>query len=171
MSERDLVLLAQKGDIKSFCVLYDSYKKKLYNYAYYKLGNQSDAEDVVQNCVLTAFEKIHKLKKPEAFQAWIFKILYYGCMTAIKAQIKQRETADIDDYQNILSYDNDSVIESEELKEALDILKEEEKNIVLLSVIGGLKSKEIAKITGLSAGNVRQKLSRSLAKMKKYLTD
>ena len=92
-------------------------------------------------------------------------------MTAIKAQIKQRETADIDDYQNILSYDNDSVIESEELKEALDILKEEEKNIVLLSVIGGLKSKEIAKITGLSAGNVRQKLSRSLAKMKKYLTD
>ena len=46
---------------------------------------------------------------------------------------------------------------------------EDEKNIVLLSVVAGLQSKEIAKISGYSAGNVRQKLSRSLAKMKRYL--
>ena len=67
MNEKELVIKAKKGDINAFCLLYDMYKKKLYNYAYYKLGNSADAEDVVQDCVLTAFEQIHKLKNPEAF--------------------------------------------------------------------------------------------------------
>lgn len=170
MNETDLVLKAKKGDVKAFCLLYDMYKKKLYNYAYYKLGNSSDAEDVVQDCVLTAFEQIHKLKKPEAFSAWIFKTLYYGCCSNINNQISRRNTEDIDEYKNTLSYDSSSDFEREELKEALSILKDEEKNIVLLSVIAGCNSKEISRITGYSAGNVRQKLSRSLAKMKKYLS-
>lgn len=55
MNEKELVIKAKKGDINAFCLLYDMYKKKLYNYAYYKLGNSADAEDVVQDCVLTAF--------------------------------------------------------------------------------------------------------------------
>lgn len=170
MNEKELVINAKNGDVKSFCILYDTYKKKLYNYAYYKLGNASDAEDAVQDCVLSAYEQIHKLKKAEAFSSWIFRILYCSCSAGIRVQISQRETDDIDNYRGIPSFDNDADIERTELKEALAILKEDERSIVLLSVVAGLSSKEISKITGLSAGNVRQKLSRSLTKMKNYLS-
>lgn len=169
MSEQELVLLAKQGDIKAFCAVYDKYKNKLYSYAYYKLGNPQDAEDAVQDCALTAFEEISKLKKPEAFCSWIFRIIFCCCAAAIKRQIRQRNTENIEDYKNIPSFDDDSTILREDLKKALAKLSDDEKNIVLLSVIAGLKSKEIAKITGLSAGNIRQKLSRSLAKMKKEL--
>ena len=169
MNEKELVLMAKDGNVKAFCVLYDRYKKKLYNYAYYKLGNAEDAQDVVQDCVMTAFESMHRLKKNDAFQPWIFRILYCGCTAMIKEQIKKRNIDDIEDYRNISSLDNELTIEREELKAALGILSEDEKNIVLLSVVAGLQSKEIAKISGYSAGNVRQKLSRSLAKMKRYL--
>lgn len=170
MEEKELVLKAKGGDIKSFCVLYDNYKRKMYNYAYFKLGNSEDAEDIVQDSILTAFEQINKLKKPEAFSSWLFKILYYGCMSAVKEQIKRRNTDDIENYKNKLSFDNDIAFEREELKQALSILNEDERNIVLLSVVVGLNSKEIAKITGFTSGNVRQKLSRSLAKMRCYLS-
>ena len=44
-----------------------------------------------------------------------------------------------------------------------------DQNIILLSVVVGLKSKEVARITGLTAVNVRQRRSRSLAKMKRHL--
>lgn len=169
MNEKELVIKAKKGDIDSFCILYDKYKRKLYNYAYYRLGNSEDAEDTVQNCVLTAYEQLKNLKKPESFSSWIFKILYYGCIDSVQGQIKQRNTVDIEDYKNTLFYDA-SYIEREELKQALNILNDDEKNIVLLSVIVGLSSKEVAKITGFTAGNVRQKLSRSLAKMKRFLS-
>lgn len=56
-----------------------------------------------------------------------------------------------------------------ELKEALAQLKDDEKEIVLLSVVAGLSSKEIARVTDLTSGSVRSKLSRSLAKMRAYL--
>lgn len=170
MNEKDLVIKAKNGDIDAFCVLYDRYKRKLFNYAYYKLGNREDAEDVVQDCVLTAFEQIKNLKKAESFSSWIFAILYHGCMSAIKEQIKQRNNSDIEQYKNTLSYENDIDFEREELKQALSILSEVDKNVVLLSVVVGLNSKEVAKITGLTAVNVRQKLSRSLSKMKRYLS-
>lgn len=170
MNEKELVIRAKKGNVDAFCTLYDTYKRKLFNYAYYRLGNSEDAEDVVQDCMLTAFEQINNLKKPEAFSSWLYTILYHGCMSAIKEQIKQRNNTNIDDYQNTLTYDNTADIEREELKQALSILGEDERNIVLLSVVVGLNSKEIAKITGFTSGNVRQKLSRSLSKMKRYLS-
>lgn len=170
MSEKELVLKAKNGDVDAFCLLYKNYKNKLYSYAYYKLGNSADAEDAVQNCALSAFEQIDKLKKADAFSSWLFRILYCSCTALIKEQIKQRNTDDIEGYINIASLDNEKIVLQEELKQALGILREDERNIVLLSVIAGLQSKEIAKITGLSAGNVRTKLSRSLAKMKKYLS-
>ena len=55
------------------------------------------------------------------------------------------------------------------LQDALDSISEEERNMVLLSVIGGLNSSEIAEITGLTAGSVRSSLSRSFKKMRGYL--
>lgn len=169
MNEKELVLKAKNGDADAFCILYGKYKGRLYSYAFYKLGNTADAQDAVQNCVLSAFEQIGKLKNPEAFSSWIFRILYCSCTSAIKEQIRQRNTDDIENYKNISSFDNDKSILQEELKQALNILSDEERNIVLLSVAAGFKSKEIAAITGLTAVNVRTKLSRSLAKMKKYL--
>lgn len=170
MSEKKLVVKAKNGSVDAFCLLYGKYKNKLYSYAFYKLGNSSDAEDAVQNCMLSAFERMDKLKKTEAFSAWIFRILYCSCSALIKEQIRQRNTDNLDNYTNIASSDNDKFILQEELRQALKILSDEERNIVLLSAVAGFKSKEIAQITGLSAGNVRTKLSRSLKKMKEYLS-
>ena len=59
---------------------------------------------------------------------------------------------------------------SKELSEALDILSDDEREIVILSVVAGLSSKEISDLTGLTAGSVRSKLSRSLTKMREFLS-
>lgn len=168
MEEKELVKRAKQGDVNAFCFLYDQYKSKLFNYAFYRLGNSFDAEDVVQDTVLTAYEQIHKLKKEDAFSSWIFKILYYGCIDYAKNQIKRKDEDNIDDYENVILCKDSNKIDCLELQQALNILKEDEKNVVLLSVVSGFNSKEIAKITGFSSANVRQKLKRSLAKMKKY---
>lgn len=56
-----------------------------------------------------------------------------------------------------------------EVMQALEYLNDDEKNIVILSVFGGLKSREIAEIMNMTAGSVRSKLSRSLTKMRTFL--
>lgn len=169
MSEKELVVKAKAGDAKAFTALYVVYKQKLYSYAFYRLGNAADAEDAVQDCVLSAFEQIDKLKKAEAFSLWIFRILYCCCTSLMKEQIRQRNTDNIDDYANIFAVTYDETNEQTELKQALKVLNDEEREIVLLSVVAGFKSREIAKISGLTAGSVRSKLSRSLAKLKNEL--
>lgn len=170
MSEKELIIKAKNGDINAFTILYSRYQKKLYSYAFYRLGNQADAEDAVSDCVLSAFEQIDKLKNAEAFSSWIFRILYCCCTTAIKKQINQRHTDNIDDYENMFCITYDETDEQLELKKALAQLSDEEREIVLLSVVAGFKSREIAKINGMTAGSVRSKLSRSLAKMKNCLS-
>ena len=87
----------------------------------------------------------------------------------MKEQIRQRDTDNIDDYENVFSVSYDQTNEQTELKQALKVLNDEEREIVLLSVVAGFKSKEIARISGLTAGSVRSKLSRSLAKLKNEL--
>lgn len=164
MDEIKLIKLAKKGDKDAFSELFLIYKDKLYRYAYFKVG-EDDAYDAVMDCVTQAWENIYTLKGEKAFLSWIFRILYRSCSAYIREQIKRKESGNIDEL-NIASYTD---FKSVELKEALEILSPEEKDIVLLSAEAGLNSKEIGKLLGLRATTVRSKLSRGLAKMREFL--
>jgi RNA polymerase sigma-70 factor (ECF subfamily) len=167
--EAYLVDKAVQGDKNAFCDLYNLYKNRLYRYAYYRLQNPYDAEDAVSDCVLSAYKNISTLKKKDAFSSWIFKILYCSCNAIIKKQIESRNADNIDDFNEKLSVDVETVTQKSELLEALAILKDDEREIVLLSTVAGFNSSEIAKICDMASGSVRSKLSRSLKKMRNFL--
>ncbi|MCR5207765.1 MAG: RNA polymerase sigma factor [Eubacterium sp.] len=171
MDERQLIISAKQGDKDSFCELYSIYKDRLYRYALYRLGNPEDAEDAVSDCVLSAFKQIGNLKKPEAFSSWLFTILRASCVTYIVRQSLQNKTEDIDGMKDAAGSDMESTIRKTELQQALDILRDDEREIVLMSVVLGLNSKEIAKAVDMTSGAVRSKLSRSLKKMREFLGD
>lgn len=165
VNKKELVLKAKNGDIDAFCSLYSEIKMKLYHYAYYKLGNSHDAEDAVSDCVVSAFEQISNLRKPEYFNSWIFKILSNKCSYYIKHQIFQRENENLDDMKTLQVEDE----YHSEVYEALEKLNSGERELVLLSVVAGFNSKEIANVMGITPGGVRSKLSRSLKKMREFL--
>ena len=171
--ESDYIKKAKAGDKEAFCLVYDLYKDRLYRYALYRLGSEQDAEDAVSECVLSAWKQIGGLRSPEAFPGWIFRILSACCGRIIKKQIAEREK--IDGLKETAGSgtagmtDGPAPADSLALREALDSLTQEERDIVLLSVVAGLKSNEISQISGLAAGSVRSSLSRSLKKMRGYL--
>ena len=124
----------------------------------------------MQDCALSAFIQIGSLKKAEAFSAWIFRILYCACNAKIKQKMLVRKNSNIDDLQDKLFDDSaEKAVLKTELQNALDMLKDDEKEIVLLSVVAGFSSKEIGKIVDMTSGAVRSKLSRSLKKMRSFL--
>ncbi len=177
MQELELITKAVSGDQKAFRRIYDLYKDRLFRYAFYRLGNRQDAEDAVSECVLSMWKQLGTLRKPEAFAAWTFRILAACCAKMIKKQIDDRNTISLDDYRadavaSEAAGGGSAPVDAEtalSLQEALDCLSEEERNIVLLSVVGGLKSSEIAENTGMAPGSVRSSLSRSLKKVRGYL--
>ena len=70
--------------MEQFLELYETVYKDLYRLAYYYLGNSQDAEDVVGETVLKAYEKFATLRKKESFKSWIFKILVNQCMAFLR---------------------------------------------------------------------------------------
>lgn len=178
--EREWIDLAKAGDADAFCRLYEKYQARLYRYAYYRLGNESDAEDAVSECVLSAWRQIGALREPDAFPAWIFRILSGCCSRLIREQIRRRNQVSLDDSSDAIPAQADSAqvdnaqadhVQADNaliLNDALACLCEEDRNIVLLSAVGGLKSREIAELTGLAPGSVRSRLSRSLKKVRGY---
>ena len=167
--DEKLINQAIAGSKEAFCSLYGIYKDRLYRYALYRLGDPDEAEDAVSECVLAAWQGIGSLRNSKAFGSWIFRILSNCCASRIREVIGTRENLG-----RIYDAGTHSVSAPPslpvELTEALSQLNEEERNIVLFSVIGGLSSTEISAMTGLTPGSVRSKLSRSLAKMREFLS-
>ena len=171
MNESELTVKAIAGSRDAFCDLYDLYRVRLYRYAYYKLSDRDDAEDALSSCILSAWAEIGKLKDPEAFPAWIFRILRGACAGIIRTQIAGKKAASLD-YPEGASEVRSTAADPETsaiLMDALSTLDEESREMVLLSAVGGLTGKDISEMYGMPQGTVRSRLSRSFAAMRKMM--
>ncbi len=162
--KKQLVECAKAGDTHAFARLYEEIYEDLYRYAYYMLQNKQDAEDAVSEGVLAAFDGIHKLRKAEAFRGWMFQIVTNICRKKRKEYLKK--TVELE--ENMVDWMEDAG-EAMDVRKALKLLTEEERQIVGMSVLAGYSSEEIGKSMRLKSGTVRSKLSRSLEKMRRVL--
>ncbi len=165
------VLLAKNGDSASFCKLYELYYKDMYRFAYYTLGNQQDAEDVISETVLDAFKGIKNLKKPEKFKSWIFQILSTKCKRQIAVYVSNREHLKDEAETNQFIQEDHPYAEHLDVRKAFSKLNETEKMIISLMVFAGYNSRETAKILGAQEGTIRSTKSRALRKMSQYLKE
>ena len=150
--------------MEQFLELYEPLYKDMYRLAYYYLGNAQDAEDVVGETVLKAYEKFASLRKKEAFKSWIFTILVNQCMTFLRKKTIKGTSELIEEPSFESNMEDKAVAE-----ELLSVLSEEERQIVVLSVFGGYKGEEIAQILHIKHSTVRTKYRRALKKMERYL--
>ena len=150
--------------MEQFWELYELVYKDMYRLAYYYLGNAQDAEDVVGETVIKAYEKFGSLRKKEAFKSWIFAVLVNQCKSFLRKKTVKGTTELVEEPSFEPSMEDNTVV-----KDLLSVLSEEEKQIVVLSVFGGYKGEEIARVLHIKHGTVRTKYRRALKKMERYL--
>ena len=168
--EQFLIKNAKNGDKDAFAKLYLLYKDKLYRYAYYRLGNEDDAMDALSLCITHAFAGIASLQSEKAFSSWLFKIMHFSCISILNEREKHAKHAALESIPESAASEQANTL-SAEMKDALSILSEQEREIVLLATVAGYKSREIAALYDSSPGTVRSTLSRSLAKMRRFLSE
>jgi RNA polymerase sigma-70 factor (ECF subfamily) len=167
-----LVKKAKDRDITAFTELYSMFSEDMYRFALYMLNSKEDAEDAVQETVITAFKSIGNLRDDSLFKSWLFKILSNQCKAQIKKNKKNPETLPEDDYIFLMEDESVSTqFNSVELVEALKSLTPPDGQIVLLSIIGGFKSDELSKIYNLSPSTIRSKQKRALEKLRIALSN
>ena len=164
-TREDMSLLAEKarsGDPEAFASLYEMVYKDLYRYALYMLGHKEDAEDVVSETVMAAYAQIGQLKSAEAFRAWIFRILSNKCRNQRAAYLNR--TGELDEQMPDPGGD---FTEESMLREAMDRLTGEDREIICLHVFGGYKSTEIGLILKMNPATVRSREHRALERLRK----
>ena len=73
-TDRVLVLRAQDGDAEAFVRLIGRHQGRLFRIAYLVLGDRQDSEDVVQETLISAWQRLHLLTDPDAVRAWLSQI-------------------------------------------------------------------------------------------------
>lgn len=151
--------------MERFLEQYQAVYQDMYRLAYYYMGNAQDAEDAVQETALAAYENFHRLKDKEAFRPWIFRILVNRCKKSLKKRNRWgiRKEAPEPFYEP-------SLTSQAEVLELLGRLEEEERLIVALTVFGGYKGEEIARLLNKNHSTVRSKYRRALKKLEWELT-
>lgn len=164
---KSTVMLASKGNAEAFGRLYESLSADAYRFAFSYLHDADDAADAVQNASLNAYKSLKMLKKPESFRSWFFKIVSNESRKILNE--RKNENSLYAENEDIPDETDGNYSLSQEVKEAMEILSDEDKRIVTLCVVDGFKSKEIAVIVGLKASSVRSRLSRALHSMREFL--
>ena len=85
------------GDSAAFGFLVDKYRQSVYALAYSRLGNFHDAEDVTQEAFITAYEKLHTLKRWENFYAWLYAITSNLCKMWFRSRANRPDREYIED--------------------------------------------------------------------------
>lgn len=159
------------GDSVALEQLYHATERTLYAYALALTRNHDYAVDLIQECYLKVMGVAHLYQPMGKPLAWLFTItrnLYLMDYRRSK-RLTVYDPQDFDDASHF------SFIESAEdrivLEGALTKLTEQEREIVLLYAVSGLKHKEIAEQLGIALNTVLSKYHRALKKLKRHLEE
>lgn len=172
--DEDLMLRIAEGDQEAFKQLYQKTDRTIYSFILSILKNPQDAEEVMQETYMkiwTSAASYHSQGKP---LAWMFTIARNLCYMKFREQ-KHQSDLGLEDLDGLETGEFCPQIENAAdklvLKAALETLKEEERQIVLLKNSSGLKHREIAKLLGMPLATVLSKYNRAMKKLEQYLRE
>jgi len=155
------------GDSKAQFEIYKLYYKAMYNASLRIVGNEQEAEDIMQESFFKAFDKIATYKNEVSFGAWLRRIVVNTSIDALKKKrislISIEEAHGVDASSNEESEFEVETIEM--LKNAIEELPEGYKLVLNLHLIEELDHDEIASILGIAASTSRSQLARAKQKL------
>lgn len=140
----------------------------LVRFAYYRIGNHIEAEDVVYDAVLRFLEKAPADIKPESVRLYLFRIVHNLCLDKTRAEHKclvQIDEIDIEDKPtDILDLED-----ADRINGCLDSLPQREADVIRMNVIDNLSFVEISRILSIPQSTAKSRYKSGMDKLRKLL--
>jgi len=179
-SDAEIVAMVKSGDTGAYGELVQRHKHAVCGIVSGMIFNRDDIDDLVQDIFVQAYKSIGSFRCESAFSTWIYRIAVNMSIKHIK-KCKRRQAVSIDDPDTglgdvLMSADSsrpDTVVERNArihaLRQAVDMLPDKHRTIVVLRYFRDLSCEEIARILDCSVGTVWSRLHYACMKLQKQL--
>ena len=166
-ADEKLVSQTLAGDRDAFGMLVHKYQEIVYSYAFQKVRNEADAQDITQEVFFRAYRRLYKLRHPHLFRSWLYTIMSNECKRWLARVTKKRRR------EIVIEEAADEVLQVEpahtapvegwqvDLEQAISALPDENRIAVSMFYMGDCSLKEISEFLGVSVNTVKGKLHRA----------
>ena len=159
LNEIKLIKESIKGNKESFGILIKNNKEYLYKMAFLYVKDEQDALEVIHETVYRAFLNIEKLKKAKFFNTWITRILINVSIDFLK---KKGKNEMLDESTPIIKEKCEiSTEEKLDLYNAIDLLNDNYKTVIIMMYFNDMKIKDISKVMEIPENTVKTYLRRA----------
>lgn len=180
LSDDEIINNIRGGAKHQLAQLVDRYKDQAMTLVVRMLKNREDAEEVVQDAFVRAYNGLDKFEGNAKFSTWLYRIVYNLCLTKISKQRKLPQSVDIDDGEEIHFADEQAIdphmeLESKDvvalIRRIIERMPERYSSILSLFYFQELSYDEICEVTQLPLGTVKAHLFRARNMLQQRLAD
>jgi len=170
--QKQILTDLRANDKNAINELYESYSRRLYNFAFSYLKTEEDTLDVIQNVFINLWEKRESIKSDTNLEAYIFTIAKNGIISLFRKKISEKKYLEHLQKTAIVAEDNlddkyDYDLLNDRIRKLIDELPEQRRRVFLMSKEDGLGNKEIASELNISVKTVED----HKAKAKKFIRE
>jgi RNA polymerase sigma-70 factor (ECF subfamily) len=171
VEDRDLILRARRGDVDAYNVLVSRWEKRVYNYLLQVLRDREDALDLCQETFLKAYRALGRLEEVDRFPQWIFRIARNEAVSLYRRNRFRAEDEDVEAASDLVAAAVPPGRAELQLavQAALERLKPDQREVVVLKVYQGFKFHEIAEILDSPVSTIKSRLYSALEALKETL--
>ena len=165
----DLVVECKQGSKKACYELYRLYAKAMLNVSFRIVGNVAEAEDVLQEAFIDAFNKVKDFRQDTTFGLWLKQIVVNRSINVLRK--RKLELVELEDgqFENIadeeLGDEEETQYQAARVKEAIKELPDGYRVVLSLYLLEGYDHEEISQVLGISENTSRTQFLRAKRKL------
>ncbi len=172
--EKDILLKLKdpRTKRKAFEAIVNAYSRQLYWQIHHIVQNHDDADDVLQNTMLKAWNGIDAFNADAALSTWLYRIAYNESVTWMKHN-KQMTSIDDEDFSGANTFVADEYFDGDNtqllLQEAISTLPAKQKQVFCMKYYEDKKYDEISSLVGTSVGALKASYHLAVEKITKFM--
>lgn len=157
--------------MSDFGRLLESEIPRLRRYARALTRDAARADDLVQSCLVRAIAKEHLWQPGTDLRAWLFTILHNQNVNEIRRSVREGVAVAVEDVAPVLTMATNAgaSLQLRDLERAIGLLPEEQRQVILLVGLEGMRYEEVAAVLDIPIGTVRSRLSRGRETLRRLM--
>lgn len=176
--DAELVRLALQGRQEAYALLVERHQNFVFTLALKYVGKREEAEELAQDAFVKAYRSLADFRGDSRFSTWLYTIVHHTCLSHLRrrqqpvvalepermAELGERTGGGTGAGERI-----DAATRKKWVEKALALLPEDDARVITLFYQGEQSVEEIARITGMTPGNVKVRLFRARQKLRDIL--